>query len=113
MSKKNIWALLDVSEDARKNAKKRAKLAGKPIGKWITDLILSGQTSGQIVMGKTNIESKAEPIINDNISKEVDEIKLGIKVIYDELNKLQQSITQLYNEKILNHKSKFFSKFFG
>ena len=113
MSKKNIWALLDVSEDARKNAKKRAKLEGKPIGKWITDLILSGQTSGQIVMSKTYTSSNADPIINDNISKEVYEIKLGMKVIYDELNKLQQSIIQLNYERHLTPKRKFFSKFFG
>jgi hypothetical protein len=113
MSKNNLWAVLDVREEARDLAKKRAKLEKKKIGAWLSDLIL----------GKSNLYTNSNqmgdcqdliPIIDD-LSKEMDEIKLGLKVIYDELNELNHSIQsiQVSPKKDSPPKHKFFGKFLG
>ena len=40
MSKNNVWAVLDVSQEAKDEAKKRAKLEGKKIGIWLSNHIM-------------------------------------------------------------------------
>lgn len=113
MSKNNSWMVLDVREEARDLAKKRAKLEKKKMGVWLSDYIL----------GKSNLYKNPDqrgdcedliPIIDD-ISKEMDEIKLGLKVIYDELNELNHSLQsmQLTPNKDSPPKNKFFGKFLG
>jgi hypothetical protein len=42
---KNIWAILGVSEEAKKKAKDTAKLEKKSIGEYIDDLILNSKIS--------------------------------------------------------------------
>lgn len=93
---KNLWTIIDVSEEARDEAKKRAKLENKKIGRWISDLILE----------KENMQDNSEEIIKSHsfIAREIDEIKLGMKAIYDELIEIKMETHPL-------PKQNFFSKF--
>lgn len=100
MSKNNIWAVLDVSEEAKDEAKKRAKLEKKKIGVWLSDYI----------MGKGNVHENSDETLKRNsfIAREIDEIKLGMKAIYDELGEIKMN-----THPIPTTKKNFFSKFLG
>ena len=100
MSKNNVWAVLDVSEEAKDEAKKRAKLEGKKIGIWLSNHI----------MGKGNVPENSNETLKSNsfIAREIEEIKLGMKAIYDELGEIKMNI-----HPIPTPKKSFFSKFLG
>ena len=100
MSKNNVWAVLDVSEEAKDEAKKRAKLEGKKIGIWLS----------KHIMGKGNVHENPDETLKSNsfIARGIDEIKLGMKAIYDELGEIKMNI-----HPIPTPKKSFFSKFLG
>ena len=86
MSKNNVWAVLNMREEAKDEAKKRAKLEGKKIGIWLSNHI----------MGKGNVPENSNEALKSNyfiaIEREIDEIKLGMKAIYDELGEIKMNI---------------------
>lgn len=99
MSKKDLWVILNVSEEAKSEAKKKAKLEKKNIGRWLSEYILTKEKKPD-----NSVETYKHLIaISDNIFTELDEIKLGIKAIYNQLNELNQ-------RKDSPPKYKFFSK---
>ncbi len=102
MSKNKIWAVLDVSEEAKDEAKKRAKLEKKNIGIWLSDYILGKGNDNSI----EKMEHKDFLAVADNISLQMNEIKLGMKAIYNELSEIRHEIHPL-------PKKNFFSKFLG
>lgn len=100
MSKNNVWAVLNMREEAKDEAKKRAKLEGKKIGIWLSNHI----------MGKGNVPENSNETLKSNsfIAREIEEIKLGMKAIYDELGEIKMNI-----HPIPTPKKSFFSKFLG
>lgn len=102
MSKNNVWAVLEVSEEAKDEAKKRAKLEGKKIGIWLSDYIVGKQNDNSI----EKMRYKDFITVADNISLEMDEIKLGIKAIYNELSQISHKTHPIPEQG-------FFSKFLG
>ena len=98
MTKKNMWTILDVSEEARELAKKKAQLDGKKIGVWISDCILGKEGN------KLENQDDQLHLINLNLKSilhEINEIKSGMTAIY----------TEIRQEKINAPKHRFFGKF--
>lgn len=107
MSKNNIWAVLNVSEEAKNEAKRRAKLEKKPIGEWLSHHII-GKESFYDNMGEKNKDDDLTLLVSitDTISTEIDELKLGMKAIYNKLEEFKPG-------KYVVTKRSFFGKFLG
>lgn len=91
MSKNNSWLILNVSEEAREEAKKKAKLEKKTIGEWLSAHI----TEEKNIHTNYDEKNKNKDLnllvsIADNISTEIDELKLGMKAIYNKLDELKR-----------------------
>jgi len=116
--KKNIWAVLDMPDEAKDKAKKLAKKAKKNIGKWLGELIEGLDENHPIVLKEAG---------NDNLSKSIkDDPFPNLKGIVDQalifsIDRRLEDITtqlasiavQIYDLKINNkfEKKSFWSRF--
>lgn len=98
MSKKNMWTILDVSEEARELAKRKAQLDGKKIGVWISDCILGKEENKP---GNQDDQLHLVNVTLKSIFDEINEIKLGMTAVYNEMRQ-EKSGTKKHN---------FFGKF--
>lgn len=107
MSKKNLWVVLNVSDEAKNEAKKRAKLEKKPIGEWLSKNIIGKESCYDSPGEKIKDDDLTLLVsITDTISTEIDELKLGMKAIYNNLEELKRG-------KDVVPKRSFFGKFLG